>query len=339
MTGVLTPKGHLWRPPILFRSNNGADPSARDTYGLGGRPALRDPREASHTRPARWALPRGIAPLDRGCGRGKWAAHGCSAPQERFRSTARAPYVTPMSIGSAEVDVMRFLRAALAGQARAVTELEASARAAGLLSDRQSITLAKAFRRAKKALRIKSRRAGFGARSEWLWELPGNDQSTELPRPEQSSALAGDEELSELPRNEQSSRRPAKPAPLVPNDWVTGIDRLDPNRPPADVPRHRWRQFIDDCERFMSSSENWAARAHQLSWDAHALFGCAPKRPLDYSGSAGLLWAIAGGRLVELHRDWAVIDLPVNRSQRIFYRRNVDPAKITLPWVKQASFR
>jgi hypothetical protein len=49
--------------------------------------------------------------------------------------------------------------------------------------------------------------------------------------------------------------------------------------------------------------------------------------------------AINGGRLVELHRDWAVIDLPVNRSQRIFYRRNVDPAKITLPWVKQASLR
>jgi hypothetical protein len=44
-------------------------------------------------------------------------------------------------------------------------------------------------------------------------------------------------------------------------------------------------------------------------------------------------------RLVELYRDWAVIDLPVNRSQRIFYRRNVDPAKITLPWVKQASLR
>jgi hypothetical protein len=46
-----------------------------------------------------------------------------------------------------------------------------------------------------------------------------------------------------------------------------------------------------------------------------------------------------GGSLVELHRDWAVIDLPVNRSQRIFYRRNVDPAKITLPWLKQVSLR
>ena len=62
------------------------------------------------------------------------------------------------------------------------------------------------------------------------------------------------------------------------------------------------------------------------------LFGCAPSRPLDYSGAAGLVWAMNGGRLVELHRDWAVIDVPLHRSQRIFSRRNVDPAKITLPW-------
>jgi hypothetical protein len=59
-----------------------------------------------------------------------------------------------------------------------------------------------------------------------------------------------------------------------------------------------------------------------------SLFGCAPKRPLDYSGSAGLLWALNGGRLVQLHRDWAAIDVPVNRSERVFYRRNVDVAKL-----------
>ena len=69
--------------------------------------------------------------------------------------------------------------------------------------------------------------------------------------------------------------------------------------------------------------------------DGMALFGCAPKRPLDYLGSAGLLWAINGGRLVELHRNWAVIDVPLHRSQRIFNRRNVDAAKITLPWARQ----
>ena len=73
--------------------------------------------------------------------------------------------------------------------------------------------------------------------------------------------------------------------------------------------------------------------------DAIRLFGCAPKRPLDYLGSAGLLWAINGGRLLELHRDWAVIDLPIHGSKRIFSRRNVDPAKITLPWAKPTSSR
>jgi hypothetical protein len=90
---------------------------------------------------------------------------------------------------------------------------------------------------------------------------------------------------------------------------------------------------------FVGRSTDWADRAAQLGWDAMALFGCAPKRPLDYSGSAGLLWAINGGRLVELHRDWAVIDVPVRGSQRIFYRRNVDAPKITLPWARETSAR
>jgi hypothetical protein len=102
---------------------------------------------------------------------------------------------------------------------------------------------------------------------------------------------------------------------------------------PSDVPRHRWRQFVDDCKRFVAS--DWARRAAQLGWNAMSLFGCAPRRPLDYSGSAGLLWALNGGRLVQLHRDWAVIDVPVNRSERVFYRRHVDVAKITLPWRKR----
>jgi hypothetical protein len=92
---------------------------------------------------------------------------------------------------------------------------------------------------------------------------------------------------------------------------------------------------VDDCKNFLSWPEKWAERAAKLGWDAMALFGCAPKRPLDYLGSAGLLWAINGGRLLELHRDWAVIDVPVHGSQRTFYRRNVDAAKITLPWGRQ----
>ena len=106
---------------------------------------------------------------------------------------------------------------------------------------------------------------------------------------------------------------------------VAGVACLNPDRPPPDVPRHRWRQFVNDCTNFLSPSESWAEHAARLGWDAMALFGCAPRRPLDYSGSAGLLWAVNGGKLVELHRDWAVIDVPVQMRQRIFYRRNVEP--------------
>jgi hypothetical protein len=64
-----------------------------------------------------------------------------------------------------EVLVTEFLRDALAVGALGVPELEARARATGLLGEGQSITHTKAFKRAKKFLRIRSLRAGFGARS------------------------------------------------------------------------------------------------------------------------------------------------------------------------------
>jgi hypothetical protein len=215
-----------------------------------------------------------------------------------------------------EAFVTEFLRDALAVDALGVPELEARARAAGLLGERQSITNIKAFKRAKKLLGIRSRRTGFGARSQWLWELPRESVPARIKTDSEGA---------------QERRVP------IPIDWVEGVGSLDPGGPPNDVPRHRWCQFVQDCKNFLSPSENWAERAVRLGWDAMALFGCAPKRPLDYSGSAGLLWAINGGRLLELHRTWAVIDAPVNRSQRVFYRRNVDPAKIRLPWTRSWS--
>jgi hypothetical protein len=81
-----------------------------------------------------------------------------------------------MNIRPAESDVKRFLRAALRQRARAVVSLEVKARAAGLLSEDQHITDARVFKRAKKSLGIKSMRAGFGARSHWLWQLPRLNQ-------------------------------------------------------------------------------------------------------------------------------------------------------------------
>ena len=218
-----------------------------------------------------------------------------------------------MPRGPSEAIVTKFLRDALAVDAVGVPELDEKARAKGLLGERQSITTAKVFKRAKKSLGIRSLRVGFGARSQWRWQLQRQSEGSL--------------------KTDSGTARERRGA--IPIDWVQGVAYLDPDRPPNDVPRHRWRQFVDDCKNFLSSSEHWADRAAQLGWDAMALFGCAPKRPLDYLGSAGLLWAINGGRLLELHRDWAVIDVPVHGSQRTFYRRKVDAAKISLPWARR----
>jgi hypothetical protein len=86
-----------------------------------------------------------------------------------------------MNLRRTEPNVIDFLRATLAEQPRPVTKLEASARAAGLLNERQRITHAKAFKRAKKSLWM-SLHAGFGARSQWLWELPRENTPYVGPR-------------------------------------------------------------------------------------------------------------------------------------------------------------
>ena len=68
--------------------------------------------------------------------------------------------------------VTAFLRNSLAEGAQEVLKLEAMARTEGLLGDRQRITHAKPFKRAKHSLRIRSVRAGFGPSGGWHWVLP-----------------------------------------------------------------------------------------------------------------------------------------------------------------------
>jgi hypothetical protein len=217
-----------------------------------------------------------------------------------------------MTIRAREAVAAEFLRKALAAEAVGVAKLNAMARAAGLLGERQRITDAKVFRQAKTALGIRSIRDGFGPRGGWAWELPSNREESAA-----SSSPVG-------PQRKRKER-------LIPREWVEGVARLDQNQPPADVPRHRWRQFVDDCNGFLNSPE--AERAAQLGWHTIRLFGCKPSYPLSYLGQAGLLWHVNGGKIIEIHRTWAVIDGPVNRSPRTFYRRNIAPEQITLPWM------
>src|SRR5215470_8866368 len=112
--------------------------------------------------------------------------------------------------------VTAFLRKSLAGGAQDVLTLEAMARTADLLGDRQRITHAKPFKRGKHSLRIRSVRAGFGTNGVWRWELPCD---------------------------RDGARQPVRAERRVPVDWVEGVDRLNDYPPPTDVPRHRWRQF------------------------------------------------------------------------------------------------
>ena len=223
--------------------------------------------------------------------------------------------------------MIEFLGDALALGALGVAELEARARAAGLLGEGQRITHVKVFKKAKKSLGIRSVRNGFGDGGEWLWRLERRPASpvSKLVSIEDTYAEALDPE--EVPADVRARR--------TPSSWSDGVARLDHHRPLTDIPPHRWRQFLSDCNNFLTGGENWAGRAAELGWNAATLFGCRRARPLDHPSGAGLLWAINGGRLVELHRDWAVIELAANGSRHVFERRRVDAGNVTLPWIER----
>src|SRR6516225_12379716 len=103
--------------------------------------------------------------------------------------------------------VSAFLRKSLAEGAQDVLKLEAMARRETLLGERQRITDAKAFKRAKYSLRIRSVRAGFGPDGCWRWELP-----CDRDRASTASSI---------------TRQPVRAERCIPVEWIEGVDRLD----------------------------------------------------------------------------------------------------------------
>jgi putative DNA primase/helicase len=71
-------------------------------------------------------------------------------------------------------DATEFLQNALAAGPVDVKELEAEARAAGLLKTAQAISQSKPLRDAKESLGIESHRKGFGTAAKYHWQLPGS---------------------------------------------------------------------------------------------------------------------------------------------------------------------
>jgi hypothetical protein len=227
--------------------------------------------------------------------------------------------------------VTDFLQRALDGGALDVAQLEAMARAAGLLGKQQQIQHAKAFKKAKTSLGIRSIRKGFGSKGKWAWFLPAKPvepKKKEVDRQKDANAREHSRSASVNLNGLSAELLRGR----IPSHWVYGIARLESHRVPKEVPAHRWRQFITDCHKFLLARENWAERAAGHRWNDLELFGCC-RRPLERLGNAGLLWAINGGRLVELRRDWAVIERASDRSRHVHQRERPKAADITLPWI------
>ena len=116
----------------------------------------------------------------------------------------------------------------------------------------------------------------------------------------------------------------------APRIWAEALARLDPSKPPGDVPSRRWLRFIDDCGRFLD--DGWADRAAAFGWGPLDLFGCDRERPfarIDHH--LGLLWLLNGGTTVELHRDHAIIETAGGAGQT-YRRRPVEIGRIVLAW-------
>jgi hypothetical protein len=104
----------------------------------------------------------------------------------------------------------------------------------------------------------------------------------------------------------------------APREWADALARLDPARPPADVPEARWRRFIDDCGAFLDSG--WAGRAAALGWGPPELFGCDRAKPFARVSSQGLLWLLNGRQLLALTGDTAAI-ASFTGGRLTYYRR------------------
>ena len=115
----------------------------------------------------------------------------------------------------------------------------------------------------------------------------------------------------------------------APRAWAEALARLDPNKPPGDVPPPRWLRFIDDCGRFLDGG--WAARAAAFGWGPLDLFGGDRKRPFARLDHLGLLWLVNGGTVVELHRDRAIIERQ-GGARQCYRRRPAEVGRVVLAW-------
>jgi hypothetical protein len=115
----------------------------------------------------------------------------------------------------------------------------------------------------------------------------------------------------------------------IPRAWAEGFARLDPDRPPGDVPLRRWKRFIDDVGRFLDSP--FCAVAAALGWGPFDLFASDRDRPFARIDQAGLLWLLNGDKLIALYENTATIETRTG-ARHTFRRRPLAVGDVVLAW-------
>lgn len=111
----------------------------------------------------------------------------------------------------------------------------------------------------------------------------------------------------------------------IPRPWAEGFARLDPDRPPGDVPLKRWRRFVDDVGLFLDNP--FCAVAAALGWGPHDLFGCDRDKPFARIDQQGLCWLLNGNKLVALSENTATIETST-RARQTYRRKQSEPGRV-----------
>ncbi len=82
----------------------------------------------------------------------------------------------------------------------------------------------------------------------------------------------------------------------VPIIYASEFARLQAH-PPAEVPRERWDQFINDAGLFL---DRWGRQAEALGWRPDELFGLHPDAPMARYDRMGLIWMLRGEAVLEI---------------------------------------
>jgi hypothetical protein len=82
----------------------------------------------------------------------------------------------------------------------------------------------------------------------------------------------------------------------VPTIYASEFARLQAHAP-AEVPRDRWHQFINDAGLFL---DRWGRQAKAVGWRADELFSLDPVAPMARYDRMGLIWVLRGETVIDI---------------------------------------